>query len=89
MAEGPQQSSAPSLPAHRPMAAMKLTTPAMKLTTPALSTTHAPALAAAVMSPVNQDGCFEFDRIVKAGSVLKRTRKTKVRPPPLHPLPSG
>ncbi|KAF2999669.1 hypothetical protein E8E13_001325 [Curvularia kusanoi] len=32
---------------------------------------------AAVMSPVNQNGCFEFDRIIKAGSVLKRTRKTK------------
>ncbi|KAF1357470.1 PH domain-like protein [Lizonia empirigonia] len=70
MVEGAQQSSAPSLPAHRPMAAMKLTTPAF-------STTHTPALSAAVMSPVNQDGCFEFDRIVKAGSVLKRTRKTK------------
>lgn len=36
---------------------------------------HSPA--GAVMSPVNQNGCFEFDRIIKAGSVLKRTRKTK------------
>jgi hypothetical protein len=39
---------------------------------------HSPA--GAVMSPVNQNGCFEFDRIIKAGSVLKRTRKTKVLP---------
>lgn len=43
---------------------------------------HSPA--GAVMSPVNQNGCFEFDRIIKAGSVLKRTRKTKV--PPLSPF---
>lgn len=28
-------------------------------------------------SPVNQNGSFEFDRIVKSGQVLKRTRKTK------------
>ncbi|KAF2835414.1 PH domain-like protein [Patellaria atrata CBS 101060] len=31
----------------------------------------------AVMSPVNEDGCFDFDRIIKEGQVLKRTRKTK------------
>jgi hypothetical protein len=30
-----------------------------------------------IMSPVNQNGCFEFDRIIKAGTVVKRTRKTK------------
>lgn len=29
------------------------------------------------MSPVNQNGCFEFDRIIKAGIVQKRTRKTR------------
>ncbi|KAG9191010.1 hypothetical protein G6011_09098 [Alternaria panax] len=32
-----------------------------------------------IMSPVNQDGCFEFDRIIKAGTAVKRTRKTKAR----------
>lgn len=31
------------------------------------------------MSPVTQNGSFEFDRIIKSGEVLKRTRKTKVR----------
>ena len=31
------------------------------------------------MSPVTQNGSFEFDRILKSGQVLKRTRKTKVR----------
>ncbi|KAK5115824.1 hypothetical protein LTR85_009418 [Meristemomyces frigidus] len=29
------------------------------------------------MSPVTQNGSFEFDRIIKSGEVLKRTRKTK------------
>lgn len=30
-------------------------------------------------SPVNQNGSFEFDRVLKNGEVYKRTRKTKVR----------
>lgn len=30
-------------------------------------------------SPVNQNGSFECDRVLKSGQVLKRTRKTKVR----------
>src|ERR1700710_459513 len=30
-------------------------------------------------SPVNQNGSFEFDRVLKSGYVQKRTRKTKVR----------
>ncbi|KAF4553877.1 PH domain-containing protein 2 [Elsinoe fawcettii] len=29
------------------------------------------------LSPVNQKGHFEFDRVIKSGQVLKRTRKTK------------
>jgi hypothetical protein len=33
-------------------------------------------------SPVNQNGSFEFDRVLKSGYVEKRTRKTKVV---LHP----
>jgi hypothetical protein len=28
-------------------------------------------------SPVNQNGSFEFDRVLKSGFVQKRTRKTK------------
>jgi hypothetical protein len=31
-------------------------------------------------SPVNQNGSFEFDRVLKSGYVQKRTRKTKVAP---------
>ncbi|MCJ1411850.1 hypothetical protein MMC19_005942 [Ptychographa xylographoides] len=30
-----------------------------------------------VFSPVNQNGSFEFDRVLKSGEVHKRTRKTK------------
>ena len=29
-------------------------------------------------SPVNQNGSFAFDRVLKSGEVHKRTRKTKV-----------
>ncbi|TPX08975.1 uncharacterized protein E0L32_009554 [Thyridium curvatum] len=29
-------------------------------------------------SPVHQNGCFEFDRVIKSGYVQKRTQKTKV-----------
>ena len=34
-------------------------------------------------SPVNQNGSFEFDRVIKSGYVQKRTQKTKVRPGPV------
>lgn len=36
-------------------------------------------LAPGTFSPVNQNGSFEFDRVIKSGYVLKRTQKTKVR----------
>jgi hypothetical protein len=29
-------------------------------------------------APVNQNGSFEIDRVLKSGSLLRRTRKTKV-----------
>lgn len=38
---------------------------------------HGPPSALAVSSPVNQRGHYEFDRVIKAGEVQKRTRKTK------------
>lgn len=43
-----------------------------------------------VFSPVNTDGCFEFDRVLKSGYVQKRTQKTKVSPsfaPDCRPCP--
>src|SRR5271163_3866836 len=39
-------------------------------------------------SPVNQNGSFEFDRVLKSGFVQKRTRKTKVNRCCLAPLES-
>jgi hypothetical protein len=35
-------------------------------------------LAQDSFSPVNQNGSFEFDRVIKSGYVQKRTQKTKV-----------
>jgi hypothetical protein len=35
-------------------------------------------LAVDTYSPVNQNGSFEFDRVIKSGYVQKRTQKTKV-----------
>lgn len=32
-------------------------------------------------SPVNQNGSFEFDRVIKSGQVLKRNKRTKVNLP--------
>ncbi|POS83400.1 hypothetical protein EPUL_004327 [Erysiphe pulchra] len=34
-----------------------------------------------MISPVNQNGSFEFDRVIKSGVVQKRTRKTKAWKP--------
>ena len=31
-----------------------------------------------IFSPVNQNGSFEFDKVLKSGEVYKRTRKTRV-----------
>jgi hypothetical protein len=73
MAESAQQT--PAKPTSMAPAPIKLSTPAQ----PRLCSLQAQAHTAGVMSPVNQNGCFEFDRIIKAGPVLKRTRKTKVR----------
>ncbi|KAA8618603.1 hypothetical protein PtrSN002B_008210 [Pyrenophora tritici-repentis] len=51
----------------------------MKLDTPGFHHTKTASASVDIMSPVNQNGCFEFDRIIKAGTVVKRTRKTKAR----------
>ncbi|KAF2646045.1 PH domain-like protein [Massarina eburnea CBS 473.64] len=70
---GPQTQQTPSTPiAVRPQ---------MKIEPPIASSrlestiTYKPELD--VMSPVNQNGSFEFDRVIKRGGVVKRTRKTK------------
>lgn len=78
-------------PASTPSKPLNIRSAGMRLDTPAAPRFHGHVKAAStsvgLMSPVNQNGCFEFDRIIKAGTVVKRTRKTKVRPSPvLHLL---
>jgi hypothetical protein len=76
MADGAQQhASMPSTPPPNARSAgLKLETP----TQPRFDNVAAAAASVGIMSPVNQNGCFEFDRIIKAGNVVKRTRKTRV-----------
>lgn len=66
-------------PAAPPAAAMRLSTaqPAAAAAEDAIRNHH---LGLDVFSPVNQNGSFEFDRVLKSGEAQKRTRKTKVRP---------
>lgn len=44
---------------------------------PSVSNLRSGHLTLDTLSPVNQNGSFEFDRVIKSGEVLKRTRKTK------------
>jgi hypothetical protein len=44
---------------------------------PSLQALRGGQLTLDTFSPVNQNGSFEFDRIIKSGQVSKRTRKTK------------
>lgn len=41
-------------------------------------TMRTPMLNIGTFSPVNENGSFEFDRVLKSGYVQKRTRKIKV-----------
>ena len=65
-------------PRQTPAKAIAIRSAGMKPDPPRLNTKQASA-GVDIMSPVNQNGCFEFDRIIKAGTVVKRTRKTKAR----------
>ena len=65
----------------RPTATPNLLPPSIAI--PGASTTpHKNArihgLTLDTFSPVTQSGSYDFDRIIKQGEVLKRTRKTKV-----------
>ncbi|KAH7355754.1 hypothetical protein BKA66DRAFT_429557 [Pyrenochaeta sp. MPI-SDFR-AT-0127] len=71
LAEGTQRTPAKPIPIRS--AGIKLDTPAQ----PRFDSIKAASASVGIMSPVNQNGCFEFDRIIKAGTVVKRTRKTK------------
>lgn len=57
---------------------MKITPPSDQSQIKQIKTNHTNM---GILSPVNQNGSFEFDRVIKSGTVNKRTRKTKVRRP--------
>jgi hypothetical protein len=61
---------------------VNVTIPPPSIDIPHQSQSHADRfrnrLAQDTFSPVNQNGSFEFDRVIKSGYVQKRTQKTKV-----------
>lgn len=60
---------------------LRLDAPAQPILPPSVSTLRSGQLTLDTLSPVNQNGSFEFDRVIKSGQVLKRTRKTKAWKP--------
>ncbi|CAK7218832.1 hypothetical protein SCUCBS95973_003617 [Sporothrix curviconia] len=50
---------------------------AMAIPQPPASRTQLPPVLDTYVSPVNQNGSFEFDRVIKTGYVQRRTQKTK------------
>jgi hypothetical protein len=68
--------SAASMPIPIRPTGMKITPPSDQSHIEQIATNHTNL---GVLSPVNQNGSFEFDRVIKSGTVNKRTRKTKVR----------
>lgn len=68
---------AATLDNHPPTHPPEMRPTAMTLDTPGMPNSKTINTTVDLMSPVNQNGCFEFDRIIKAGTVVKRTRKTK------------
>ncbi|KAF2189048.1 PH domain-like protein [Zopfia rhizophila CBS 207.26] len=79
MAENVPQTAPKPIPL-RPQAptAMKITTPQPQPRLEMIKNNHANL---SILSPVNQNGSFEFDRVIKSGTVVKRTRKTKTWKP--------
>ena len=68
--------------AHAPQASLPSTKPSPAMAIPQVSAAPRPRqtlLLDTYVSPVNQNGSFEFDRVIKAGYVQRRTQKTKVR----------
>lgn len=69
--------ASPSAPRNIPGAGLTLVPPNSPL--PPRSSRSGQSRLEGALSPVAQNGSFEFDRIIKEGEVSKRTRKTKVR----------
>lgn len=72
--------AAHSQPRPIPASHLKTASPPNNLALPkSIQNLRNSGLTLDTLSPVTQNGSFEFDRIIKSGEVLKRTRKTKVR----------
>jgi hypothetical protein len=79
------ETASPPATAARPCSA-KLPGRGAKLTIPEAAASFSTSVASRLRnqlglstpSPVNQNGSFEFDRVLKSGYVQKRTQKTKV-----------
>ena len=66
-------------PIPKPANALEITPPsAALLPSSSASRIRDSHLNLEAFSPVNQNGSYEFDRVLKSGYVHKRTRKTKV-----------
>jgi hypothetical protein len=78
--KNPQQPLPASTTASAPSNLKSAMSATMKLATePVVETLRRSHLNLDAFSPVNEHGSFEFDRVLKTGAVLKRTRKTKVK----------
>lgn len=75
----PTVTDVPSNGAKLPGRGAKLTIPAVAASLSSnIASRLRSQLGLATPSPVNQNGSFEFDRVMKSGYVQKRTQKTKV-----------
>lgn len=92
-----QHATAPPIEASQPRQIPTKTTAPLQIPPPTQVALPPPPSASRIrnshlildsFSPVNQNGSFEFDRVLKSGYVQKRTRKTKVSLQPVYPASS-
>lgn len=66
------------VPVEQDVASLRIATPPQQPLQPSsIRNLRSSQLHLDTFSPINQNGCFEFDRVIKSGHVMKRTRKTK------------
>ncbi|KAL1302413.1 hypothetical protein AAFC00_002808 [Neodothiora populina] len=70
----------PSQPQSIDRSALRISTPPQTLSA-SINNLRSGQLHLDTFSPINQNGAFEFDRVIKSGTVSKRTRKTKTWKP--------
>jgi len=79
MSRAPAHEASQPRPIPKPTNALQITPSSAVLLPPSSASRIRDAhLNLEAFSPVNQNGSYEFDRVLKSGYVHKRTRKTKV-----------